>query len=1095
MKTIFFAAGIAFLCFISPTNAQTVPQRSPDSRDVLLKGIEFYDKGEYKEAASLFGSIHRNDTSYMLSLYEKALALQQDSLYEEALANIELALIQEHYESNHDQLLLKANILDDMGKPEEALRLYDSILKHYPGSSFARSQKVTTLYRMKLYDEAELLARECVLMNYLNPLYHYKLGYITWQQGKIIPSMMAMMMAQIVHPSHNNASNVISYLSSICNAKDETVAIAQQRTADYPDNFSRLEQIIFSKIAFDKSYNPKFNLDDNIFKQINVMLEKLEFDENSDDPYMQLYAPFFKQVHADKKAEVMLNHAFSGLKIDAIDTYMRKNKSAANAFKETALQYVEKVRSTRVVSYAARLKAETFYHFDGGRFIAEGKMVGEKAEGYWKFYFEKGQLRAEGKQVDDNREGTWRYYYENGQLQSVEEFKKNLSDGSVTVYYPGGALKKTMTYKDDKIEGVVLYYNLHKVVVTKEEYLNGELHGQIKSYYNDGRLKSEVVYKNGKLDGPYTNYYNNQTIKEKGVYVDGEANGNFSEFYSDGKIKVEYSYQQGKTNGIWKYYHRNGKLNYQLTMTDKGAEGEVIHYDEDGKIESKEIYKEGTAIGTSDYYHDGRMYVSFKNNNKGKTNELRYVDSTGKELVVNKRSGKIWPVTYYSPYGFKVTEKQFDQDEQPINEAVYYNAEGFPVLKQPYADGELNGTVRSWYYNKQLKEESTYKDGKKNGVSKTYFPNGKLSTVAFYDDDVLQDYVYDYDAKGNLSSKYFYVNGEKHGYAIVNYPNGKPFYQEKYSNGWIQELTQYDTLGNAMKPIVFQNGEGVYKLYYPDGKVYYELTLKKGLWEGLQKKYYPDGGIMSEVEYKNDQKEGKAKYYYLNGKLSSEGTFLNDQKNAVWKSYDEEGGVDMEEIYVDGLLHGKAKYYEYGRLTREIEFRDNERNGTTKRYGSDGELGIEIYYDEGLITSYSYLDKNKKLLPRIWLKNLTGTMEAYYSNGTKSTVIEVAAGFYHGAFKSYSEKGILLYESIEEYGNSHGTEKKFHTNGQLYRSNLEQHDITEGVVKEFYPDGKLLSELYYITGNPHGPHKIYDQSGKLKETRIYYYGYIMLVKK
>ena len=93
MKTIFlFAVGIFVLCF-SSSIAQTVPERSPDSRDILLKGIELYDKGEHKEAASLFGTVHRNDTSYMLSLYEKALALQRDSLYEEALANIELLLV------------------------------------------------------------------------------------------------------------------------------------------------------------------------------------------------------------------------------------------------------------------------------------------------------------------------------------------------------------------------------------------------------------------------------------------------------------------------------------------------------------------------------------------------------------------------------------------------------------------------------------------------------------------------------------------------------------------------------------------------------------------------------------------------------------------------------------------------------------------------------------------------------------------------------------------------------------------------------------------------------------------------------------------
>ena len=220
--------------------AQSVPVQSPDSRTVLLNGLELYRKAEYKEAAKVFGSIHRNDTSYLLSLYEKALALQQDSSFDDALQTIDLALAEQHSESIHDYIILKANILDDMGKSEEALRLYDSVLKLFPASQTARSQKVTTLVRLKRYNEAEALAQECVVMNFLNPLYHYKMGVVAYQQGKIVPSLMAMLMAQVVSPSNNNVNRIVTYFSSICNAKDETIEAQQKRTGDYPDNFSRV---------------------------------------------------------------------------------------------------------------------------------------------------------------------------------------------------------------------------------------------------------------------------------------------------------------------------------------------------------------------------------------------------------------------------------------------------------------------------------------------------------------------------------------------------------------------------------------------------------------------------------------------------------------------------------------------------------------------------------------------------------------------------------------------------------------------------------------------------------------------------------------
>jgi uncharacterized protein len=1087
--------GTLLIMCVQQLSAQSVPTHSPNSKEILSKGIDLYEKGEYKEAAKHFSTIHRNDSSYMLSLYEKALVLQQDSAYVEALANINLALAEEQTASIHDYLVLKANILDDMGKGNEALLLYDYILTLFPASTQVKSQKITTLFRLKRYDEAEALARECVVANFLSPLYHYKLGYVAYTKGKIVPALMAFMMAQIVNPSHNNRSRVVTYLVNICNAKDETLEAQQQRTGDYPENFNRVEQIIFSKIALEKGYKVKFNLDDNIFKQVNVMMEKLEFDEASDDPYMQLYVPYFKKVFQEKKAEVMLNHAFSSLEIETIDSYVKKNKSDVSSFGSEAFNYVDLIRTTRVINYQQRQNSPKLYHFDEGQFFGYGKLAGENGEGAWTFYFPDGHVSAVGELLSNERNGQWKFYYENGKLQSVEQYSKGLSNGPVTAYYQSGVVKRTASYKDGKLEGVVKNYSLFGVLLSDENYLADEYHGTVKNYYNDGRLKAEYSYKNGKLNGPYAIYYANKTVKEQGNYTDGEPDGEFKEFFSNGKLKTAYQYSNGKTSGTWKYFHANGKPEYTIDMSDKGAQGEVTTYDERGNIVSKQSYKDGNSIGISEYYHNGKVYVTYKNNSKGKVSEVRYIDSVGNEKLVNKRSSKTWPITYYSPYGFKLSDKQFNQDERLTNEAIYYSSQGEKIFTEQYEDGELNGVVQSLYYNKKQKEETEYKAGKKNGISKTYFANGKLSAVSFYSDDVLEDYQYEYASNGILLSKYFYSLGEKNGHCISYYANGNPFYEEKYVNGWIKEVKQFDTTGNPMKPIRFEDGKGIYKLFYPNGKAYFEFPLLNGVWEGVQKSYYPNGTIMTEVSFKNDAKEGSSKTYYANGKLSLEGNYLNDLKQGTWKSYDENGILDSEEIYFNGLQYGLSKYYEDGKLSREIEFTNGERNGVGRYFGKSGELAFELYYDNGFITSYSYLDKNKRLLPRIYLPNFTGVVKAYYSSGVQSANIEVASGYYHGKYNVFNEKGILIYDSQEEYGYTNSITKTYFDNGKIRSEHTEAYDVVNGTIKEYYPDGKVRSEAVYENGNLHGPQKFYDQAGKNIETRIFYHGYIMDIKK
>jgi uncharacterized protein len=1077
------------------TIAQQLPQHSPDSKAILLKGVEYYEKGEYKKAVIEFSSVHRNDTSYRLSLYESALSLLQDSLYKDALNTIHLAIAEDDEKSSLDYLILKANILDEMGSADMALKLYDSIITIYPASFAAKSQKVTTLYRLKRYKEAETLALECVKLNFLNPLGHYKLGYINYQEGKMVPALMAFMMAQIVHPSHTNAQRVVTFLSFICNAKDEAVEFQQKREGDYPDNFNMVEQIVFSKIALDKGYKVKFNMDDKIFRQINVMMEKLQFDESSDDPYMQLYVPFFKQVLADKRAEELLNHAFSGLDIEEIKSYIKKNKSDVTKFTDYAYNYSNLIRSTRVVSFNDRQNAPAIYHFDENRFFGKGKVENGKGEGEWEFYHPEGNLKAKGRFVNDEKNGEWKFFYDNGAPQSIELFVNGKLNGNTTTFYRSGGIKKQIVYKDDKAEGLVKGYNRFGVLLTEENYLQDELHGKTKNYYNEGLLKSEFNYENGKLNGPFVIYYSDHSIKEQGSYKNDELDGKYKLNYTNGVTESEGLYTTGKLTGIWTYKHKNGKLYYKVNMTEKGIDGEMVKYNDDGSISSKEQYKEGVSTGVSEYYHQNKIYVTYKNNSKGNVSELHYYDKSGAEILSNKRNGKSWPITYYSPYGYKTSDKTFDQNENLVGEVVYYNAEGNIVAKELYQEGLLEGVRQSWYYNKQLKDEIIYSGDKKEGISKVFYSNGKPSLVSFYSKDIMEDYQYDYTPKGILQTVYFYKEGEKHGHCIVNYPNGKPYYEEKYSYGWLTQVTQFDTSGNKLPTIYFEKGNGVFKLLYPNGKIYYEIPLVNGVYQGVEKKYFPDGKIMSEIVFKNDQKSGFAKYYNLDGKLSTEGNYFNDLKTGTWKSYDNEGKVDELETFIDGELDGTCKYYDNGILTREINYKEGDREGALIRYNNSGGPIFQLYYEDGLITSYSYYDKNKKLLPPIYLKNLTGTVLAFYPGGQKAAEIDVASGYYNGKFKLYNEKGIIIYESTEQYSFTNGTINAYHENGKLKTTQTYEHNILEGPVKEFYPDGKIKSESVYEGGSLNGPYKKYDATGKLIETQYYYYGYIMGVKK
>jgi len=52
-----------------------------------------------------------------------------------------------------------------------------------------------------------------------------------------------------------------------------------------------------------------------------------------------------------------------------------------------------------------------------------------------------------------------------------------------------------------------------------------------------------------------------------------------------------------------------------------------------------------------------------------------------------------------------------------------------------------------------------------------------------------------------------------------------------------------------------------------------------------------------------------------------------------------------------------------------------------------------------------------------------------------------------------------------------------------------------GVVKSYYPNGNLKMEQNWYNGEQNGATKYYDETGKVKETRFYYYDLLMNVSK
>ncbi len=172
-----------------------------------------------------------------------------------------------------------------------------------------------------------------------------------------------------------------------------------------------------------------------------------------------------------------------------------------------------------------------FYHPDGKK-AAEGKYVGKKREGLWKFYsaITDGYLVSEENYLSDIRHGLSRKFYNNGEVAETLNYLNGTKHGAWSQYYIDGKPCLKATYNDGHLQGEFLFYYPDGTVQVEGTYQADLRTGRWKIYNSDGSIKSEIEYINGKptdssLDEKETKLLDDLE-KNKGKIADPEMAGN-----------------------------------------------------------------------------------------------------------------------------------------------------------------------------------------------------------------------------------------------------------------------------------------------------------------------------------------------------------------------------------------------------------------------------------------------------------------------------------------------------------------------------------------------------------------------------------------
>lgn len=470
----------------------------------------------------------------------------------------------------------------------------------------------------------------------------------------------------------------------------------------------------------------------------------------------------------------------------------------------------------------------------------------------------------------------------------------------------------------------------------------------------------------------------------------------------------------------------------------------------------------------------------------------------------------------------------------------------FNIFSQQKNIEDPNGYNAFYYGNGQLASEGYMKDGVPDGYWKNYHVNGQLKSEGKRRNTFLDSVWTFYDEKGNVIKRINYLNGKKNGYLFE--------YKYRTDIDTTLELLYLDYEALYVENKV----EGIAKYYYENGNVKEKYEYRKGYRDGFGYEYAIDGRIISIIMYNKDEridkefinrydkeglKHGVWKEFFPNGKLKKEYNYRHGVLDGLIKEYNQKGeivlanryyndsiiddNVDIEEsVEIRRLYYDKYNAKDEPLIKFTGAFKDGKAIGVHRFFDEDGKVNSSKLYDiEGNLIGSGVVDLegNKKgewsfyfssgelrAKGRYANNRREGLWKFYYKDGKVEQIGEYKRGKFDGSWKWYFRDGSLAREEsfyrgreegeiyeYDEFGNEivKGNyydglrEGEWIINvGDYVEQGKYQNDVKEGLWKYFYLNGKLYYEGIYIQGYPDGKHKYYYKNGKLRREEYYVMG-------
>lgn len=314
--------------------------QSKEVQDLIGKGIQAHDAGQYAAAIESYKKVLQLDSSNQLARYEMANSFFAMKNYQAALDQ-GMLLIRTNSKYKEESYILAGSCLDLLNKPKEAISLYQEGIKQTPTSYLLQYNLALTFYKMQNYAAAKLAVQESLQLKPKHASSHLLMGFIQKETGHRIKAMLCLYNFLFLDPLDPRAKNSINVLNSLIakgvdKKNDSTINISISKNENESDEFQAAELMVaLLSASSNLEENKKLSKQEQFVKNTESLFGMLgELKKNNKGFWWNYYVDYFSALAKEKHTEAFCYYILKSKDDKEIKDWIEKNSDKMKALFE-----------------------------------------------------------------------------------------------------------------------------------------------------------------------------------------------------------------------------------------------------------------------------------------------------------------------------------------------------------------------------------------------------------------------------------------------------------------------------------------------------------------------------------------------------------------------------------------------------------------------------------------------------------------------------------------------------------------------------------------------------------------------------------------